>query len=104
MHLFLSAPDQIQSVRIPILRLWSHSWEYEASLEPKLVNPNSKPQVLFERLWRYNTVSAMATVDSGALETIAAEVGMVLKNPLFDWTIDACFCADSCLPEHRTPE
>ena len=35
-------------------------------------------RTLFERLWRYNTVSSMATVDSGALEKIAAEVGMVL--------------------------
>jgi hypothetical protein len=35
-------------------------------------------RTLFERLWRYNTVSSMATVDTGALEKIAAEVGMVV--------------------------
>ncbi len=33
-------------------------------------------RTLFERLWRYNTVSSMATVDTAALERIAAEVGM----------------------------
>lgn len=35
-------------------------------------------RTLFERLWRYNTVSSMATMDSGALEKIAAEVGMAV--------------------------
>lgn len=35
-------------------------------------------RTLFERLWRYNTVSSMATMDSGALEKIAAEVGMAI--------------------------
>lgn len=38
--------------------------------------PNSHgARTLFERLWRYNTVSAMPTVDTGALEKISAEVG-----------------------------
>ena len=35
-------------------------------------------RTLFERLWRFNTVSSMASVDTGALEKIAAEVGMVV--------------------------
>ncbi|MCH8151460.1 MAG: alkaline phosphatase family protein [Planctomycetes bacterium] len=35
-------------------------------------------RTLFERLWRLNTVSSMATVDTGALEKIAAEVGMAV--------------------------
>ena len=35
-------------------------------------------RTLFERLWRYNTVSSMATVDAAALERIAAEVGMAV--------------------------
>jgi hypothetical protein len=34
-------------------------------------------RTLFERLWRYNTVSYMATLDEGALEKISAEVGLV---------------------------
>ena len=33
---------------------------------------------LFQRLWRYNTVSCMATLDEGALEKISAEVGLVV--------------------------
>ncbi len=32
----------------------------------------------FERLWRYNTVSAMASIDTGALERISAEVGLAV--------------------------
>lgn len=35
-------------------------------------------RTLFERLWQFNTVSSMASVDTGALEKIAAEVGMVV--------------------------
>ncbi|HEV3021790.1 MAG TPA: alkaline phosphatase family protein, partial [Pirellulales bacterium] len=35
-------------------------------------------RTLFERLWRYNTVSAMPTVDNGALEKISAEVGTAI--------------------------
>lgn len=35
-------------------------------------------RTLFERLWRYNTVSAMPTVDTGALEKISAEVGTAI--------------------------
>lgn len=35
-------------------------------------------RTLFERLWRYNTVSGMATMDTGALEKIAAELGMAV--------------------------
>lgn len=35
-------------------------------------------QTPFERLWRYNTVSCMATVDAGALEKLAAEVGLAV--------------------------
>jgi hypothetical protein len=35
-------------------------------------------RTLFERLWRYNTVSCMATVDTGALEKISSEVGLAV--------------------------
>jgi hypothetical protein len=35
-------------------------------------------RTLFQRLWRYNTVSAMPTVDTGALEKISAEVGTAI--------------------------
>lgn len=35
-------------------------------------------RTLFQRLWRYNTVSAMATLDEGALEKISAEVGLAV--------------------------
>lgn len=35
-------------------------------------------RTLFERLWRYNTVSAMPSVDTGALEKISAEVGVAI--------------------------
>jgi hypothetical protein len=35
-------------------------------------------RTLFERLWRYNTMSAMPTVDNGALEKISAEVGTAI--------------------------
>ena len=35
-------------------------------------------RTLFERLWRYNTVSCMATVDAGALEKISSEVGLAI--------------------------
>jgi len=35
-------------------------------------------RTLFERLWRYDTVSSMATIDTAALERIAAEVGIPL--------------------------
>lgn len=35
-------------------------------------------RTLFERLWRYNTVSCMATVDTGALEKISSEAGMAV--------------------------
>ncbi len=38
----------------------------------------SGARTLFERLWQFNTVSSMASVDTGALEKIAAEVGMVV--------------------------
>ncbi|MGH7137817.1 MAG: alkaline phosphatase family protein, partial [Pirellulales bacterium] len=47
--------------------------------------PHSRPRpdcrgarTLFERLWRYNTLSAMPTVDTGALEKISAEVGTAI--------------------------
>lgn len=35
-------------------------------------------RTLFERLWRYNTLSCMATVDGGALEKISPEVGLAV--------------------------
>ncbi len=35
-------------------------------------------RTLFERLWRYNTVSCMASVDMGALEKISSEVGVAV--------------------------
>ncbi len=35
-------------------------------------------RTLFERLWRYNTVSCMATVDTGAVEKISSEVGVAV--------------------------
>jgi hypothetical protein len=35
-------------------------------------------RTLFERLWRYNTMAAMPTVDNGALERISAEVGTAI--------------------------
>lgn len=33
---------------------------------------------LFQRLWRYNSVSALAAIDTGALEKVSAEVGMAV--------------------------
>lgn len=41
-------------------------------------NEGPGARTLFERLWRYNTVSAMATMDGGALEKMGAEVGMAV--------------------------
>lgn len=35
-------------------------------------------RTLFQRLWRYNTLSAMPSVDTGALEKISAEVGTAI--------------------------
>jgi len=35
-------------------------------------------RTLFDRLWRYNTMSAMPSVDNGALEKISAEVGTAI--------------------------
>ena len=35
-------------------------------------------RTLFERLWRYNTVSCMASVDTGALQKISSEVGVAV--------------------------
>jgi hypothetical protein len=35
-------------------------------------------RTLFERLWRYNTLSCMATLDTGALEKISSEVGLAM--------------------------
>ena len=51
--------------------------------EDEILQGENRPEgpgarTLFERLWRYNTVSSMATVDTGALERIAAEVGMAI--------------------------
>ena len=51
--------------------------------EDEILQGKNRPEgpgarTLFERLWRYNTVSSMATVDTGALERIAAEVGMAI--------------------------
>lgn len=47
--------------------------------------PHSKPRpdchgarTLFQRLWRFNTLSAMPSVDTGALEKISAEVGTAI--------------------------
>jgi hypothetical protein len=38
--------------------------------------PGPGARTIMERLWRLNTVSAMATVDTGALEKISSEVGI----------------------------
>ena len=51
--------------------------------EDEILQGKKRPEgpgarTLFERLWRYNTVSSMATVDTAALERIAAEVGMAI--------------------------
>lgn len=53
-----------------------HNREDEIPQAQKRDGPGA--QTLFERLWRYNTVSCMASVDAGALEKLAAEVGLAV--------------------------
>ena len=60
-----------------------HMRRIVANHEDEIVKGEKRPEgpgarTLFERLWRYNTVSSMATVDNGALEKVAAEVGMAI--------------------------
>ena len=54
-----------------------------ANREQEIPHSEKRPacqgaRTLFQRLWRYNTVSAMPTVDTGALEKISAEVGTAI--------------------------
>ncbi len=37
-------------------------------------------RTLFERLWRHNTVSCMATIDTGALEKNSSEIGVAVSE------------------------
>lgn len=58
----------------------------ETEIEHSKPRPNCHgARTLFERLWRYNTLSAMPTVDTGALEKISAEVGTAIGEAQRDF-------------------
>ena len=71
-----------------------HMRDIFANWKDRIPNGRKRPgpgaRTLFERLWRYNTVSCMAIVDTGALEKISSEVGMAvgeLKRNFIEKTI-----------------
>jgi len=57
-------------------RIFGNREEEISSGQKRRQGPGAK--TLFERLWQYNTVSSMATIDGGALEKIASEVGLTM--------------------------